>query len=215
MADYEIAAAVHRIAPMMRRDARYGTGVFISELWRTLSAEHPQIREMGLAGFKRWLIKANRDQLVELVRADLVDAMPERLVEDSEIADMGATFHFVTDRAAVQAARRPVQAPAPVPDLLSAVKNAVRTMPATGRFGNEKVFISEVWKRVAHDRDLASMGLPAFKKWLIVANRNRQVDLARADLIGAMNRDQVMESEIEDRGATFHFIIDRDARSDY
>ena len=32
--------------------------------------------------------------------------------------------------------------------------------------------------------------------------------LARADLIGAMNPAQVNKSEIRDRGATFHFVLD-------
>jgi hypothetical protein len=33
--------------------------------------------------------------------------------------------------------------------------------------------------------------------------------LARADLVGAMDRKLVSESEIEDRGATFHFVLDQ------
>jgi hypothetical protein len=33
--------------------------------------------------------------------------------------------------------------------------------------------------------------------------------LARADLIGAMDAKQISESEINDRGATFHFVLDQ------
>jgi hypothetical protein len=33
--------------------------------------------------------------------------------------------------------------------------------------------------------------------------------LARADLIGAMDARQVTESEINDRGVTFHFVLDQ------
>lgn len=40
----------------------------------------------------------NRNQLLALARADIVDDMDARLVVDSEIEDLGATFHFVLDR---------------------------------------------------------------------------------------------------------------------
>ncbi len=81
-------------------------------------------------------------------------------------------------------------------------------MPASGRFGHEKVFVSEIWKRVGRE---VKMTLPEFKRWLIVQQRERHLNLARADLVGAMNRQQVAESEINDLGSSFHFVLDRSA----
>ncbi len=56
------------------------------------------------------------------------------------------------------------------------------------------------------------MSLDGFKRWLVSANSERQLDLARADLVGAMDRRLVAESEIEDLGSTFHFVLDPNAR---
>jgi hypothetical protein len=40
------------------------------------------------------------------------------------------------------------------------------------------------------------------------ANRDGWLILVRADLVGAMDAKLVADSEIEDRGATFHFVLD-------
>jgi CheY-like chemotaxis protein len=83
-----------------------------------------------------------------------------------------------------------------------------RTM---GRFGMDKVFISAIWRTLAQDPRLRGMTLPQFKRRLVEANRARVLDLARADLVGAMDPSEVQTSEIEDMGSTFHFVIDRHA----
>jgi predicted transcriptional regulator with HTH domain len=70
------------------------------------------------------------------------------------------------------------------------------------------VFVSEIWRRVQQDPSARGLSLDQFKRWLLAANRDGDLDLVRADLVGAMNRNQVAESEISDRGATFHFVVD-------
>jgi hypothetical protein len=50
-----------------------------------------------------------------------------------------------------------------------------------------------------------------FKRRLIEANRESVLQLARADLVGAMNHQEVMASEILDRGSEFHFVLDPQA----
>jgi hypothetical protein len=40
------------------------------------------------------------------------------------------------------------------------------------------------------------------------ANKGSLLNLARADFVGAMNPEQVRTSEIRDRGASFHFVLD-------
>ena len=91
--------------------------------------------------------------------------------------------------------------------LLDAVIDAVESMPPSGRYGH-KVFISAIGNRVAHK---FGMTLPQFKDWLLEQNRLGNLILARADLVGAMDPRLVRESEIEDRGATFHFVVDKAA----
>lgn len=75
------------------RDGRWHGAVFISHIWKTLQARG----DVGITfeKFKRRLIEAHQDKLIELSRADLVDAMPAADVSASETVHSGARFHFV------------------------------------------------------------------------------------------------------------------------
>src|SRR5262249_7918987 len=88
-------------------------------------------------------------------------------------------------------------------------RRAVREVPPEGRFGPDKVFIAAVYDRVA--RDLGG-SLDQFKRWLVQANQRQVVDLTRADAQGDMDPDLVQRSEVVDRGAAFHFVVDRAAQ---
>jgi hypothetical protein len=99
--------------------------------------------------------------------------------------------------------------PAPAPTLLDVVREAIPRVGADGRFGSENVYVSAIWRSIARDRRMVDLSLERFKRWLVTANRDGWLVLARADLIGAMDSKQVAESEIEDRGATFHFVLDQ------
>ena len=85
------------------------------------------------------------------------------------------------------------------------VVSAARSSP-TGRFGDNKVFIAHVWRGLRHDPAIGLMDLPSFKQRLAEASHARLLDLSRADLVEAMNTEDVRESELEHYGATFHFI---------
>jgi hypothetical protein len=76
----------------------------------------------------------------------------------------------------------------------------------SGRFGDNKVFIAHVWRTLASDPQMISLGLDAFKHRLAEANQARLLDLARADLVEAMDPDDVRTSEVSHLGATFHFV---------
>jgi hypothetical protein len=89
--------------------------------------------------------------------------------------------------------------------LAERVKAAARACP-TGRFGDHKVFIAHVWDRLRDEPDLAGMDLDGFKRALAEANNLRLLDLARADLVQAMDPEDVRRSEIQYLNATFHFI---------
>jgi hypothetical protein len=111
-------------------------------------------------------------------------------------------------------ARGETEAPAPRPEtrppldpstLAERVKAAARDCPS-GRYGDRKVFIGHVWDRLRSDPDFGGMDLDAFKQALGEANNLRLIDLARADLIQAMDPEDVRRSEVQYLGATFHFV---------
>ena len=77
-----------------------------------------------------------------------------------------------------------------------------------GRYGASKVFIAAIWRRLKTDPEFRGVTLDQFKQRLVKANRDRYLSLARADLVGAMDPQEVTQSEISDRGADFHFVLD-------
>jgi hypothetical protein len=92
--------------------------------------------------------------------------------------------------------------------LLTAVRDAIPMVGAAGRYGKENVFVSALWQQLAHDRRLPLLSLDHFKQWLVDANRHQLLALARADLVDDMDAHLVEDSEIEDLGETFHFVVD-------
>lgn len=91
------ARRVHAAA-CASREGRFGDDrVFISRLWRALEGD-PATSGTDLDGFKRRLAEANQSRLLDLARADLVEAMDENDVRDSETHFLGATYHFVCTR---------------------------------------------------------------------------------------------------------------------
>lgn len=69
-----------------------GSSVFISHVW-------DRVQKDGYTGtlpqFKALLFQAHQNDLLELSRADLVDAMPTKDVVASEYDYRGARFHFI------------------------------------------------------------------------------------------------------------------------
>ena len=85
------------------------------------------------------------------------------------------------------------------------MKSAARVC-TTGRFGDSKVFIAHVWKSLQSDPAFGTMDVAAFRKRLAEANNARLLDLSRADLVQAMDPDDVRQSEVHYLNATFHFV---------
>lgn len=71
-------------------NAKWHGAVFISYIWKKL-----QPCDMTIDQFKWRLVQAHQADLIELSRADLVDALPVEDVIESEIVYHGARFHFV------------------------------------------------------------------------------------------------------------------------
>lgn len=102
---------------------------------------------------------------------------------------------------------RASEAPAPRPteDALPAFAERVLHTARgseTGRFGEDRVFISHVWRAMrGHGLDEQS-----FKNRLVEANQKRLLSLSRADMVELMDPADVQASEIRHLGSTFHFI---------
>jgi hypothetical protein len=90
-------------------------------------------------------------------------------------------------------------------DFARRVNETARTVD-DGRWGSSKVYISAVWRALAGDPVVESIGLVEFKRRLCEANREGLVALHRADLVGAMDQRELAESEASYLNATFHFV---------
>jgi hypothetical protein len=93
-----------------------------------------------------------------------------------------------------------------LPAFAATVRAVARDCP-TGRFGDNKVFISHVWRHLRQEPAFAQLGLEAFKARLVEANHDSQLHLSRADLVQVMDPGDVQESETSYRNAVFHFIL--------
>lgn len=127
----------------------------------------------------------------------------------SQVPETAPIQHAASPAAPVSPPRPPLTADA----LLALVREVIPGIGSDGRFGPEKVFISSIWHRLERDGRVPDFSLDRFKQWLLDANRERLLDLVRADLVGAMDPRLVAESEIEDLGDTFHFVLDRGVAS--
>ncbi len=95
-------------------------------------------------------------------------------------------------------------------EFADAVRDALSKIGHEGRFGN-KVFLSDIWKFVSRNPRFRQMTVADFRKALLHANRLHYLTLARADLAGAMDPQRMQDSEMTDRGSTFHFVLDEEA----
>lgn len=76
----------------------------------------------------------------------------------------------------------------------------------TGWFGDNKVFISHVWRRLKQAGWPDAAVEQEFKRRLVEAHQALRLRLSRADLVEAMNPADVASSVIHHHGETFHFI---------
>jgi hypothetical protein len=88
----ETVKALGRTSPP--EDRFGGNKVFIAAVWRA-SQREPGFPRLDLPEFKSRLIEANREGLLNLSRADLVEVMDPARVTESETHNLNATFHFV------------------------------------------------------------------------------------------------------------------------
>lgn len=108
------------------------------------------------------------------------------------------------------AGREPgAQPAAPEPALIDAVRHIARDArdARDGVFGDRKVFISRVWDALRATPAWAQLALDEFKARLVSAHHHRELELARADFVAAMDPALIAASETATDGTTFHFIV--------
>jgi hypothetical protein len=94
---FDLEAFAHTVVAVARRSptGRFGDNkVFINHVWRQV-ADEPRFTPLGPTGFKDKLVEANRENLLTLSRADLVQVMDPADVRESETAHLNAVFHFI------------------------------------------------------------------------------------------------------------------------
>jgi len=90
-----------------------------------------------------------------------------------------------------------------LPEFARRVRDTARTCES-GRFGDDKVFISHIWRKL--EPEMKRDGIEEFKRRLGEANRLGLLSLSRADLVQAMDPEDVRESETAFLNARFHFV---------
>lgn len=113
----------------------------------------------------------------------------------------GSAWHDVPRRAG------PKENLTDLPAFVGAVERLAR-QSSTGWFGDNKLFISHAWRTFrAAGGGQADTDLASFKRRLVEANARGLLRLARADLVAAMNPQDVHESEIKYLNTEFHFLL--------
>jgi hypothetical protein len=92
-----------------------------------------------------------------------------------------------------------------LPNFADSISRAARDSQS-GRFGDNKVFIAEIWRAFQERDDFDGLSLREFKERLVEAHRRRLLELSRADLVERMDPRDVAESETKYLDATFHFV---------
>lgn len=92
-----------------------------------------------------------------------------------------------------------------LPGFAASVRRAAQASP-TGRWHDNKVFISHVWNELRRQDGAGAPSFEEFQRRLIEANRAQLIELSRADLVQAMPREDVAASETSYLNASFHFV---------
>ncbi|WP_309897617.1 hypothetical protein [Archangium sp.] len=154
---------------------------------RSVGAKRSDAESLRLAALRSWLVPSS-ESLTPAPRAEPATVSAPR----NALAGPIDPAFFDT-----------APAPEELPTFAERVKEAAKAS-TSGRFGEDKIFISHVWRTLKNQ----ARGLDerTFKDKLVAANRARLLTLSRADLVEAMDPADVSDSETRYLGATFHFI---------
>lgn len=131
-------------------------------------------------------------------REDILQAQARKWLEAPEHAHQANTIDQVVPD---EASAKPAETRSTIERILAAARS-----PNTRRFGDGKAFIASVWQQLSSDPDVRKIGEAGFKQLLVEAHQRGELTLSRADLVSAMDPNDVAASETRHLNATYHFI---------
>lgn len=111
------------------------------------------------------------------------------------------------DEPEAPSAEAPPAPPLDLAEFANRVREAARGCKS-GRHGGDKVFVVHVWRALGEAPAFRGGDFALFKKRLAEANNARLLSLSRADLVQAMNPEDVLLSEVPYMNTCFHFVRD-------
>jgi hypothetical protein len=190
-----------------------GTGPSLRNVIEALACQELGFPDQAtLAGVKDLVLSRKLGSDRRLSAKDLTTQVPRVLLDTPKSGIAGLRDVALREWAADGTApKAPEAAPPPEPAFdLAAFAHTVRAVAQecpTGRFGDNKVFISHVARRLTGEPGFTAMDLKTFKRKLVEANTARLLTLSRADLVSVMDAADVRESETHDLNAVFHFLL--------
>lgn len=180
-------------------------------LWKQLGRDSTEA--FSMSAVKTFLLGRALGESTKMTPAQLQKALAGKAVGarrvDSESLLRGALKRLLAGDDAHGA--MPAAATKPSLETFARDVLAAGASSQTGWFGDpaiaNKVFISHVYKAYAQRHPENADGLDRFKERLVEANRAGLLRLSRADLVEAMNPDDVRASETLHMNASFHFVI--------
>lgn len=189
-----------------------GTGDTITAVFDALACRELGFPDKARLNLRDAILSKLLNEDRPLSTADLKRAIPARLLEPQGKGTDGLrklALKGFADAANGTAAQQPEpqsDETFDLEDFANTVLSVARKSP-TGRFGDNKVFISHVWRQLRGEPRFARLGGDGFKAKLVEANRADLLTLSRADLVQVMDPADVRESETAYLNATFHFIL--------
>jgi hypothetical protein len=188
-----------------------GTGDTLSAVFDALACRQLGFPDKAKMNFRDAVLSQHIGEAKPLSTKDLKAAIPARLLEPQGKGTDG--LRKLALKGFADSTNGTPQQPEPqtdemfdLEDFANTVLSVARQCP-TGRFGDNKVFISHVWRQLRDEPRFARLGLSGFKAKLVDANRADRLTLSRADLVQVMDPTDVRESETAYLNATFHFIL--------
>jgi hypothetical protein len=220
-ADQRSVAASAEGLPVLLLRRRYGlrTGTTLAQVVEELIckelgfSEETNVKDLSLLMLRR-LLKTDERLDIEQLRKQLVrhavnarnvkvDSLRAAVLQDWVDGENPRPERPIS---AAEDKRAPEPGGFDLPTFAETVRAAARHS-SDGRFGDNKVFINHLWRRLQHEPNFPRLDLPAFKGRLVEANHAGLLRLERADLVQAMNPTDVQESATSYENALFHFVL--------
>jgi hypothetical protein len=197
-----------------------GLGLGDEKLTLTQARDRIAWKQLGVDSTEPFTIRAVMSELLRRALDSDRALPPERAVALLSARAVGAprtdagalrralVARYLATTTTTTTTTAPAKAPVPAAaqggetDRASEILAAARRM-TTGRFGDDKVFISHLHRVAART---PTTTLDEFKNELVRLHTRGLITLARADLVEAMNPADVAESETRYLSATFHFV---------